>query len=110
MTLKDSYGRDIERGDVIGMSFIGFSGSGCTQHLVRTRAAFNGSVYTIKTSIDCPGNTYKRGTALSKVLRYAEFSKVLRGRQIGTFPAETFSEQVLVFDDDFPFKDKVNVS
>jgi hypothetical protein len=102
--LHDSYGVPLTRG-FIGLSFIGFSGSGGTQHMRRAKISFNPAVgYTIGHKIECPGHHYKRGTPLIEVVRAAEFTKMISSMpEFSRFPVDT----MIVFSDDFPFKDLI---
>lgn len=99
--MKDYYGNPIKRGDILGLAFIGYSGSGNAQHLVKVCVASNSAGLTLKTTVECPGHYYKRGTLLSEVLRWATFSKVLKGDAAHRFPG---GERKFIWADDFPFK------
>ena len=93
--LRDSFGKVIKRGH-IAFSLIGFSGSGCTQHLQRARVARNAVGCTLKTGIECPGHHYKRGTPLDEIIgenlsNGACFSRMITEKQFEKFPHNTIA-------------------
>lgn len=100
--LKDSFGNVIGRG-YIAFSLIGFSGSGCTQHLQKAKVAYSGGVgYTLKTTVKCPDHHYKRGTPLDRIVsggstHGACFSKMLTEKEFNKFPHNTTA---LIFNKD----------
>lgn len=88
--IKDSFGNKIKRG-YIAFSLIGFSGSGCTQHLRAAKVAFNGVSYTLKTQVKCPGHSYDRGCPVRKLIEGGKasgacFSRMLTEKQFNKFP------------------------
>ena len=91
--LVDSFGKEIRRG-FIGFSLIGFSGSGCAQHLLKAKVAYSaGSGFTLKNNVKCPGHSYKRGTPISRLIEGASskgccFSRMLTEKQFEKFPHE----------------------
>jgi hypothetical protein len=97
--LKDSFGKRIEKG-YIAFSLIGFSGSGCTQHIRKARVASNGAGYTLKTKVECPGHSYKRGTPLYKLINdRGAFSGACFCRMLTEKQFEKLQEKTaLVFD------------
>ena len=97
--LRDSFGKEIGRG-YIAFSLIGFSGSGCTQHLRSVKVAWNGVGYTLKNKIECPGHHYKRGSSIKRIIdgggvHGACFSRMLTEKQFKKFPHDATA---LIFD------------
>lgn len=99
--LKDSFEQEIKRG-FMAFSFIGMSGSGCTQHLAKAKIAFNGARYTLKTKLQWRFGSFSKGTPIRKILTDAgkpRFCKMITEKQYEKFPINTTA---IIFDkDDF---------
>lgn len=95
---KDSLGNEIKRG-FMAFSFIGFSGSGCTQHLAKAKIAFNGVIYTLKTKLKWRFGSFPRGTPLDRILGNTvsgpKFYKMITEREYEKFPTDVTA---IIFD------------
>lgn len=99
--MNDSYGAEIKKGSVLGVALIGFSGSGCQQHLRRLDVKENNGELIIDSEIKTPGNCLKM-KPVEKLLKDAFRVKVLNKSSVDKFP---HNETLLIFEDRYPFKD-----
>ena len=99
LPFEDSYGKIIGEGSTLGLALVGFSGSGCTQHIRLAEVIRVGEQLVVVSDKSAPAHPLKN-VPLRDILREAEKVKVLTEAEAEAFP---HGETMRIFNNRYPF-------